>query len=245
MIADKNILITGAAKRVGAHCVRYLHAQGANILLHYRASKGEAVAMANELNDQRSDSVRIYQAELQDIKALQGLADEARQAWGGVDVLINNASTFYATDMGGVTESQWDELLASNLKSPFFLIQALTPVLKQRGGCVVNIVDIHAERGLEGFPVYSVAKAGLAALTKILAKELAPQIRVNAVAPGAILWPDNELAEQQKKEIQAKVALQKTGCPDDIAKAVAYLIYDAQYITGQVITVDGGRTLFS
>jgi pteridine reductase len=136
-------------------------------------------------------------------------------------------------------------LLASNLKAPFFLIQALTPALKQRQGCVVNIVDIHADRGLAGFPVYSITKAGLAALTKILAKELAPQIRVNAVAPGAILWPDHQLAEQQKQEIQAKVALQRTGCPDDIAKAISYLIYDADYMTGQVMTVDGGRTLFS
>lgn len=245
MIVKKNILITGGAKRVGAHCVRYLHAQGANILLHYRVSKDEAVALADELNRQRPDSVRIYQAELQNKKALQELANEAQQAWGGVDVLVNNASAFYATCMGEVTESQWDDLLGSNLKSAFFLIQALTPILQSRKGCVVNIVDIHAERGLEGYSVYSIAKAGLVALTKILAKELAPQIRVNAVAPGAILWPDHELAEQQKKEVQAKIALQRTGCPDDIARAVAYLIYDAEYVTGQVITVDGGRTLFS
>ena len=245
MTANKNILITGGAKRVGAYCVRYLHAQGANIFLHYRASKDEAMALADELNGLRTDSILIYQAELQDIKALQGLANAARLAWGGIDVLINNASAFYATDVGEVTESQWDDLLASNLKSPFFLIQALAPVLSQRKGCVVNIVDIHAERGLAGFPVYSIAKAGLAALTKILAKELAPQIRVNAVAPGAILWPDYQLAEQQKQEIQSKVALQRTGCPDDIAKAISYLIYDADYMTGQVMTVDGGRTLFS
>lgn len=245
MIAKKNILITGAAKRVGAYCVRYLHARGANILLHYRSSKDEALTLANELNKLRPDSVQIYQAELQDINDLQGLAEAARQTWGGIDVLINNASAFYATEIGEVTESQWDDLLASNLKSPFFLIQALTPVLSQRKGCVVNIVDIHAERGLEDFPVYSIAKAGLVALTKILAKELAPQIRVNAVAPGAILWPDHELQEQQKQDIQSKVALQHIGNPDEIAKAIAYLIYDADYMTGQIMTVDGGRTLFS
>jgi len=245
MMTKKNILITGGAKRVGAHCVRYLHAQGANILLHYRTSKDEAAALADELNRQRPDSVRIYQAELQNRQALQDLAKAAEQAWGGVDVLINNASAFYATGIGEVTESQWDDLLGSNLKVPFFLIQALTPILQSNKGCVVNIVDIHAERGLEGYPVYSIAKAGLAALTKILAKELAPQIRVNAVAPGAILWPDNQLAEQQKQEIQDKIALQRTGCPDDIAKAISYLIYDAEYVTGQVMTVDGGRTLFS
>lgn len=245
MIARKNILITGAAKRLGGYCVRYLHAQGANILLHYRSSHEDALILANELNEQRPDSVRIYQAELQDIKAVQGLADTAKQAWGGVDVLINNASTFYAAEVDEVTESQWDELLASNLKSPFFLIQSLIPVLRQRKGCVVNVVDIHADRGLEGFPVYSIAKAGLAALTRVLAKELAPLVRVNAVAPGAILLADHELTELKQQQIKTKVALQKMGSPDDIAKAVAYLIFDAEYMTGQIMTVDGGRTLFS
>lgn len=246
MTVKKNILITGGAKRVGAHCVRYLHAQGYNILVHYRSSVASAQALADELNAQRADSVRLYQADLHNIAALQALADVTRLAWGGVDILINNASAFYATDMAEVTEAQWDDLLGSNLKSPFFLIQALVPVLKSREGCVVNIVDIHAERGLEGFPVYSIAKAGLVALTKILAKELAPQIRVNAVAPGAILWPEQDgMSQQQKQEIQAKVALQRTGSPDDIAKAIYFLINDAEYITGQVITVDGGRTLFT
>ena len=245
MIAKKNILITGGAKRIGAYCVRYLHAQGCNIVLHYRSSAEAAKALADELNMQRPDSVRLYQADLHDIKELQALADVAKRAWGGLDVLINNASAFYATDMAEVTEVQWDDLLGSNLKSPFFLIQALVPILEIKKGCVVNIVDIHAERGLKGFPVYSIAKAGLAALTKILAKELAPQIRVNAVAPGAILWPEqDEMDTQKKQEIQAKVALQRTGCPEDIAKAIGFLINDAEYITGQVITVDGGRTLF-
>ncbi len=242
----KNILITGGGKRVGAHCARYLHAQGYNILLHYRSSAQAANVLANELNRQRPGSVRLCQADLHDNVELQALADVAKQAWGGIDALINNASAFYATDMPVVTEAQWDDLLGSNLKSPFFLIQALTPVLKSRQGCVVNIVDIHAERGLVGFPVYSIAKAGLAALTKILAKELAPEIRVNAVAPGAILWPEqDDMSAQQKQEIQAKVALQRTGCPEDIAKAIYFLINDAGYITGQIITVDGGRTLFT
>ena len=246
MTAMKNILITGGAKRVGAYCVRYLHAQGYNILLHYRSSAEAAKELADELNAQRSDSVRIYQADLLDMKELLVLADAAKQAWGGVDVLINNASAFYATDMGKVTEGQWDDLFGSNLKSPFFLIKELTPILKNKKGCVVNIVDIHAEYGLKGFPVYSIAKAGLAALTKILAKELAPQIRVNAVAPGAILWPEqDDMDKRQKQEIQVKVALQRTGCPSDIAKAIDFLINDAEYITGQVITVDGGRTLFT
>jgi len=161
-------------------------------------------------------------------------------------VLINNASAFYATEFGSVSEEQWDELLASNLKAPYFLVQALVPALKKKNGCVVNIVDIHAERGLLGFSVYSIAKAGLVALTKILAKELAPEIRVNAVAPGAILWPEQgEMNKQQKQEIEAKVALQRVGSPEDIARAIAFLINDASYVTGQVITVDGGRTLFT
>lgn len=246
MSTGKNILMTGGAKRVGAYCVRYLHAQGCNIVLHYRSSVDAATQLADELNEQRTDSVRLYQADLSNLNELQLLANFAQQAWGGSDVLINNASAFYATPVPEVTEAQWDELLGSNLKSPFFLVQTLAPTLHARKGCVVNIVDIHAERGLPGFPVYSIAKAGLVALTKILAKELAPQIRVNAVAPGAILWPEqDQMNDQQKLEIQARVALRRTGSPDDIAKAIGFLVYDADYMTGQVITVDGGRTLFT
>ena len=242
----KNILITGGAKRVGAQCVRYFHARGHNVFLHYRSSLLEAKDLADELNHERADSVRLVQADLADSEALEDLVDETSHAWGGVDVLINNASAFYATEFGSVSEGQWDELLASNLKAPFFLVQALAPVLKKKKGCVVNIVDIHAERGLPGFSVYSVAKAGLVALTRILAKELAPEIRVNAVAPGAILWPEQgEINEQQKQEIAAKVALQRVGTPEDIARAISFLIEDAAYVTGQLITVDGGRTLFT
>ncbi len=246
MTPIKSVLITGGAKRVGSHCVRYLHAKGNNIVLHYRSSIDAATALADELNGQRHDSVRLYQADLHNMQELQGLADFAKQAWGGIDVLINNASAFYMTEVTQVTEMQWDDLLGSNLKTPFFLIQALTPILDSNKGCIVNIVDIHAERGLEGYSVYCIAKAGLVSLTKILAKELAPEIRVNAVAPGAILWPEqNETDTQKKQEILAKVALQRIGHPVDIAKAIHFLIEDAQYITGQVITVDGGRTLFA
>ncbi|NOQ81188.1 MAG: pteridine reductase [Methylophaga sp.] len=242
----KNILITGGARRVGANCVRYFHAQGHNVLLHYRSSGLEAKDLAAELNEQRADSVRLVQADLVDSESLKVLADVASRAWSGADVLINNASAFYATEFGSVSEEQWDELLASNLKAPYFLVQALAPALKKKNGCVVNIVDIHAERGLPGFSVYSIAKAGLVALTKILAKELAPEIRVNAVAPGAILWPEQgEMSEKQKQEIEAKVALQRVGSPEDIARAIAFLINDANYVTGQVIAVDGGRTLFT
>ena len=246
MTPIKSVLITGGAKRVGAYCVRYLHTKGYNIVLHYRSSIHAATALADELNGQRPDSVRLYQADLHNMNELQGLADFAKQAWGGIEVLINNASAFYVTEVAKVTEMQWDDLLGSNLKTPFFLIQALVPVLDSHSGCVVNIVDIHAERGLESYSVYCIAKAGLVSLTKILAKELAPQVRVNAVAPGAILWPEQDEADEQKKqEILAKVALQRIGHPEDIAKAIHFLIDDAQYITGQVITVDGGRTLFA
>ena len=246
MTATKNILITGGAKRVGAYCVRHLHAQGYNIVLHYRSSVQAATTLADELNEQRTDSVRLFQADLHNIKELQALASVAKQAWGGIDVLINNASAFYVTDMGEVTDTQWEDLIGSNLKTPFFLIQALMPVLESKAGSVVNIVDIHAERGLEGFSVYCIAKAGLVSLTKILAKELAPRVRVNAVAPGAILWPEQgDTDEQKKQEILAKIALQRAGNPADIAKAIHFLIQDAEYITGQVITVDGGRTLFA
>lgn len=246
MSAKKNILMTGGAKRVGAYCVRYLHAQGCNILLHYRSSVLAATTLADELNEQRPDSVQLFQADLANKTERQALANIAKHAWGGIDVLINNASSFYATEVEQVTEAQWDDLLGSNLKAPFFLIQALIPVLKNNQGCVVNIVDIHAERGLADYSVYCIAKAGLVALTKILAKELAPQVRVNAVAPGAILWPEQgNIDEQKKQEILAKVALQRAGSPADIAKAIHFLIHDAEYITGQVITVDGGRTLFA
>ncbi|NOQ63843.1 MAG: pteridine reductase [Methyloprofundus sp.] len=246
-MSAKVILITGAAKRVGAFCAQYLHTQGHSIILHYRSSEPAALALAERLNAQRADSVRLYQADLNDLQALTGLAEFAQHAWAGVDVLINNASAFYATEMQEVTTQQWDDLLASNLKSPFFLINALSPCLKERQGCVVNMVDIHAERGLKGFPVYSIAKAGLVALTRILAKELAPEIRVNAVAPGAILWPEQgeDVDAQQQQEILDKVALQSMGSPEDIAKAISFLISDAGYMTGQIMTIDGGRSLFS
>ncbi|HEY8034928.1 MAG TPA: pteridine reductase [Methylobacter sp.] len=240
----KNVLITGAAKRVGAACARLLHSQGCNIFLHYRSSEAEAQQLCDELNQQRPDSARIMQADLLNMAELEAVAKEACMAWGGIDVLVNNASSFYPTAVPDVTERQWDELLGSNLKAPFFLAQALAKTLADNKGCIVNIVDIHAERGLKGYPVYSIAKAGLAAMTKVLAKELGPEIRVNGVAPGAILWPDNDLSESAKQEILHRVILKRSGEPVDIAKAVLFLIKNADYITGQILTVDGGRTLF-
>jgi len=240
----KNVLITGASKRIGASCARLLHEQGCNVILHYNASKQDALQLCSELNQERPDSARIMQADLLNREQLQNLAHQAAVAWGGLDVLINNASSFYPTALADVTEAQWDELLGSNLKAPFFLTQALANVLLERQGCVVNIVDIHAERGLKGYPVYSIAKAGLAAMTKVLAKELGPSVRVNGVAPGAIIWPEFDMSEEDKNEILQRVALRRHGQPADIAKAVLFLVRDAEYVTGQILSVDGGRTLF-
>jgi len=242
--AAKNVLITGAAKRIGAACARLLHSEGCNVLLHYRSSADEAQQLCDDMNRQRPDSAKLIQADLLNMAGLEAVAREASTVWGGVDVLVNNASSFYPTAVSDVTERQWDELLGSNLKAPFFLSKALAKTLTDKKGCIINIIDIHAERGLNGYSVYSISKAGLAAMTKVLAKELGPAVRVNGVAPGAILWPDNDLSETAKLEILQRVALKRSGEPLDIAKAVLFLVKDADYMTGQILTVDGGRTLF-
>jgi pteridine reductase len=241
---QKNVLITGAAKRIGAACARRLHQDGCHVVVHYKSSEREALELCSELNRLRRDSASVLQADLLDMGQLEAVAEAAQKIQGGIDVLINNASAFYGTPFGQVTGGQWDELLGSNLKAPFFLAQALRNTLKSRQGCIVNIVDIHAERGLPGFPAYSIAKAGLAAMTRVLAKEMGPEVRVNGVAPGAIIWPEHGLSDQTKEEILQRVALKRSGEADDIAKAVLFLIRDADYMTGQILTVDGGRTLF-
>jgi pteridine reductase len=241
---QKNVLITGAAKRIGAACARLLHNEGCNVFLHYRSSKEAALQLCYELNQIRPDSAYMMQADLLNREEMESLVSEACMAWGRIDVLVNNASSFYPAKVADVTEQQWDELMGSNLKAPFFLAKLLSETLAKNKGCIVNIVDIHAERGLKGYPVYSIAKAGLVAMTKILAKEFGPTIRVNGVAPGAILWPDKALSEQERQEILQRVALRRNGKPDDIARAVWFLIKDADYMTGQILTVDGGRTLF-
>lgn len=241
---NKNVLITGAAKRIGASCARLLHSKGCNIILHYRSSKQDALEVFDELNQKRPNSVKLLQADLLNMDELRLLAKKAESAWGGLHVLVNNASTFYPQPVEDVKETNWDELFGSNLKAPFFLSQSLSETLTNNQGCIINIVDIHAERGLKGYPVYSMAKAGLVAMTKILAKEFGSKIRVNGVAPGAIMWPEKNCGEQEKLEILQRVALERNGEPEDIAKAVRFLVDDADYITGQIITVDGGRTLF-
>jgi pteridine reductase len=240
----KVVLITGAAHRIGATTAKLLHQNGMNIVLHYRGSREKAQAVQKELNDIRENSVILIQADLHITSGLTTLIEESIKAWGRLDVLINNASSFYPTTIGKATEEQWDDLLGTNLKAPFFLSQAAAPHLKKTNGCIVNIVDIHAERPLKTFPIYSMAKAGLAMMTKSLACEMGPEVRVNAVAPGAILWPDN-LDEVAKQRIVSRTFLKRQGEPDDISKAILFLIKDAGYVTGQIIAVDGGRSLNS
>jgi pteridine reductase len=237
-------LITGASRRIGAEIVRVLHDAGLRIALHFHRSAAEAEALAAGLNSVRPDSVLPLQADLNDVANLPGLIEKVLNHWGRLDALVNNASTFYPTPLGEVTISQWDELLSGNLRAPFFLTQAAAPTLKGQRGAVVNLVDIYAERPLRFHTVYSIAKAGLAALTRSLAVELAPEVRVNGVAPGAILWPEQRHELGAQAEILGKVPLARAGNPSDIARAVRFLLFDAPYVTGQILAVDGGRSLF-
>lgn len=240
----KTALVTGAAKRIGAACARLLHGRGWNLVLHYNTSAPQALQLCEALNAVRADSAVAIQADLLNPQAIKSLAQTAFETWGGIDALINNASLFKPGALGEIDETHWSNMMDSNLRAPFFLSQALAATLTEKRGCIVNIADIHAEKGLPGFLVYSISKAGLVAMTKCLAKEMAPSVRVNAVAPGAILWPEHDLGDAQKAEILQKVALQRCGEADDIAGAVRFLIEEGVYITGQVLTVDGGRTLF-
>jgi len=243
-MSSQTVLITGAARRVGAQIARTLHGAGYRIALHYRNSKEQAHALADGLNAIRPDSVRLLPADLSRLDEIKALAESAAGLWGGLDALVNNASSFYPTPLGTVTETQWDDLLASNLKAGFFLSQAAAPYLRERSGAIVNIVDIHGERGLKDYPVYSIAKAGLAAMTRSFAKELAPTVRVNGVAPGAILWPEQHSDAGKQSEIIGRIPLGRTGSPEVVARAVLFLLRDSPYVTGQLLAVDGGRSLF-
>ncbi|VAW99695.1 FolM Alternative dihydrofolate reductase 1 [hydrothermal vent metagenome] len=248
-MSDKNnsqakvVLITGAARRIGAETARVLHARGMNIVIHYRKARTAAQALQIELNEIRKDSVIIVQADLSKPKGITPLIKQCVETFGRLDVLINNASSFYPTPMGTVTDDQWDDLMSSNLKAPFFLAQAASPILRKHKGCIVNIVDIHANRPLKEHPVYCMAKSGLVMMTKSLARELGPEIRVNAVAPGAIMWPENDLDELTKQRILSRTTLKREGSPNDIASTILFLISQSPYITGQIISVDGGRSL--
>ena len=237
-------LVTGAAKRIGATIVRRLHDAGANVAIHYGSSAAAADALAAELNALRQGSAVTVQADLCDMEALRSMVSEVvGQTGDRLDILVNNASTFYPTPLADVDEEQWNDLLGTNLKAPLFLAQAATPYLRKTGGQIINIVDIHSQRPLRDHPVYGPAKAGLAMLTRSLAKDLAPEIRVNGVSPGAILWPESGMTEQAEKSILRQIPLARTGEPEDIAQTVLFLIKDAPYITGQIIAVDGGRSI--
>jgi len=239
---DKAILITGAAHRVGAQTTRTLHENGANIVLHYRHSKLAAESLAEELNSIRPNSVNTISADLDSSDCYEKLIKESFVFNGRLDGLINNASEFFPSQLGAVGLQQWDSLLNSNLKAPFFLSQAAIPYLKEQKGSIVNIVDIHADKPMKGYPVYCIAKAGLVMLTKSLAKELGPDIRVNGVAPGAVMWPD-DMPDDIRTDIISRTALKQPGSALDIARTILFILRDAPYMTGQIIAIDGGRSL--
>ena len=240
----KVVLITGGAKRVGAASARLLHAAGANLMIHYRSSATEARALQDELNAVRENSVALIQADLLDIGGLPALVKQTVVTFGGLDVLLNNASSFYPTPVGSIGEEDWIDLMGSNLKAPLFLSQAAAPELKKRRGCIINITDIHADRPMKSYVVYSIAKAGLVGLTKSLARELAPEVRVNGVAPGPILWPDDDanFDEVSRQRIISHTMLKRAGDPSDIALAVRFFAMDTHFVTGQILAVDGGRS---
>jgi pteridine reductase len=243
-LAGKTVLITGGAKRVGAAVVRELHAAGANLAIHYRSSSREAAALARELNAGRDGSVAIVAAELLEIEKLPALVEFAVRSFGGLDVLINNASTFYPTRIGEITPAAWDDLLGTNLKVPTFLSQAAAPALRVSRGLILNIVDIHALRPLRDHTVYCTAKAGLHMLTRSLAKELGPEVRVNGIAPGPILWPSGDVADESKRaKIIERTVLKRMGSPADIARTALFFATQAPYVTGQILAVDGGRSV--
>jgi len=239
----KTALITGGAKRIGAVTTHTLHQAGYNVIIHCRLSREAADDLAAELNNNRTDSAKVIQGDLNNETVYNHLIEEAYQCWNRLDVLVNNASSFYPTPVGSITLDDWHNLLNSNLKAPLFLAQAAAPYLKQVEGNIINMTDVHAQRPMKDHPVYCAAKAGLAMLTMSLAKELGPEVRVNSVAPGAILWPDNDMPEHTKNLILERTSLKKLGDPIDIAKTILFLVRDAHYITGQIIAVDGGRNI--
>ena len=243
LLAGKTVLITGAAKRVGAQIARLMHGSGANLVLHYRSSAEDAAALERELNAVRPASALCAECDLLEVAQLPGLVGRALDAFGALDVLINNASTFFPTPLGDITEIDWDDLLGTNLKAPLFLSQAAAPALQERAGLIINIADIHGMRPLRRYPVYSVAKAGLIMLTKALARELGPQVRVNAVAPGPVMWPADGLDPALQEKIISRTALKRPGSAAEVARACLFFASEAAYITGQVIAVDGGRSI--
>ena len=243
-LKDQVVLITGAARRVGAAIARRLHAHGASVLLHHRGAEKEAAALESELNAIRAGSTRRIKADLLAHSAPELLVRTAIERFGRLDVLVNNASSFFPTALGEIEDKGWEELMGANVKAPLLLSQAAAPELAKSRGSIINIVDIHADRPLKGYVVYTIAKAALAALTRSLAMELAPDVRVNGVSPGAIAWPeDGQFPPEVRKHIIDDTLLKRLGDPEDIARAVCFLAADAPYVTGQIIAVDGGRSI--
>jgi pteridine reductase len=240
------VLVTGSAQRIGAAIVSMLHTTGYNTVIHYRHSSAEADALVARLNAQRKNSATAINADLNDIAAIRNLATRSLDTWGRIDALVNSASAFYPTPVATATEQQWDDLISSNMKAPFFLSQALAPALATQQGSIINIADIYAEKPLHEHTIYCMAKAANVMLTKSLARELAPQVRVNGIAPGAILWPETGGAtnEGSQQSILEKIPLKRTGTAEDIASTVLFLLRDVPYISGQIIAVDGGRSIF-
>jgi pteridine reductase len=242
-LVGKSVLITGGARRVGATLARTLHAAGANVVLHYRRSSADAARLAKDLNDTRPHSAALAQADLLDLSQLRALAEAAVKAFGQLDVLINNASSFYPTPIGEVTEQDWNDLLGTNLKAPLFLSQALAPALRLTQGLILNLADIHGMRPLRRYPTYCVAKAGLIMLTKALARELGPHVRVNAIAPGPVMWPEDGTDRALQKKIIDRTLLKRSGSPEDVARAALFFCTEAPFVTGQIFAVDGGRSV--
>lgn len=242
-LAGKSALVTGAARRIGASIAATLHGAGATVAIHCRGSVAAARELSDSLNNVRAGSAQVFPADLLAVDAAPALIASVLEWAGRLDVLVNNASSFYPTPVGTITEEQWNDLIGSNLKAPLFLSQAATPELKARRGVIINIIDIHAQRPLRNHPVYGSAKAGLAMLTRSLAKDLAPEIRVNGISPGAILWPEDGMSRKTQDLILRQVPLARSGNPQDIADGVLYLARDAHYVTGQILAIDGGRSI--
>lgn len=242
-LAGKAVLITGAARRVGAAIAHALHSAGASAVLHYHSSADEAAVLARDLNKVRPGSATLAQCDLLDGGAIEELAHNAAAAFGGLDILVNNASSFYPTPLGDIDEDDWDDLIGTNLKAPLFLAQAAAPALRERSGLIVNLADIHGMRPLRRYPVYCIAKAGLIMLTKSLARELGPQVRVNAIAPGPVMWPEDGVDAALRAQIIDRTALKRGGSAEDVARAVLFFACEAPFVTGQVLAIDGGRSI--
>src|SRR5947207_5217232 len=242
-LTGKAALITGAARRVGASIARMLHAAGADVVLHYRSSADDAAALMGELNAARPGSAALAECDLLQVELLPALVAAATGAFGGLDILVNNASTFYPTPLGDIGEIDWDDLVGTNLKAPLFLAQAAAPALHERRGLIINVADIHGLKPLRRYPVYSLAKAGLIMLTKCLARELGPHVRVNAIAPGPVMWPEDGVDKELQRKIIDRTALKRPGSAADVARAVLFFATEAPYVTGQILAVDGGRSV--